>query len=175
MANFKLYWPKLVQWEGSAYENVPGDNGGPTKYGVILSEWIAQGYDKNKDGKVNVEDLKLISESDASGIAKTHYWDKLSADKINNQSIAEFLVDYAYNCGVGTAAKALQSALGVTIDGIVGLKTIAALNTASQGSVFSALKKNRLNYYLSIVERHPDQMKFLKGWQNRTNSFTFKP
>src|SRR6478735_11274468 len=31
---FDEYFDWLVPWEGAAYENVPGDPGGPTKYGI---------------------------------------------------------------------------------------------------------------------------------------------
>jgi len=175
MADFKKYFPTLVKWEGSVFENVPGDAGGPTKYGVILSEWKAKGWDKDGDTDVDVEDLKLITANDAMFIAKTHYWDKLKADQINNQSVAEFLVDFAYNCGVGTAAKKIQEVIGVSADGAIGPVTLKAINSANQEQLFNKLKEKRRNYYLAIVARKPLQVKFLKGWLRRNNSFTFKP
>lgn len=175
MADFKKYFPTLVKWEGAVFENVPGDAGGPTKYGVILSEWKAKGWDKDGDTDVDVEDLKLITANDAMFIAKTHYWDKLKADDIKNQSIAEFIVDFAYNCGVGTAAKKVQEVLGVTADGVVGKITLSAMNNANQEDLFKKLKEKRRNLYLAIVARKPSQIKFLKGWLNRNNYFKFIP
>jgi len=41
--------------------NDPADLGGATNKGVTLSTWQKQGYDKNGDGKIDVEDLKLIT------------------------------------------------------------------------------------------------------------------
>lgn len=175
MANFDKYFPTLVNWEGSVFENVPGDNGGPTKYGVILSEWKAKGYDKDGDGDVDVDDLKIINAKDASAIAKAHYWDKLKADLINNQSIAEFLVDFAYNCGVGVAARKIQECVGADADGSIGPNTISKINGADQGKLFTDLKVKRINYYNAIVANNPSQKKFLIGWLNRTNSFKFIP
>lgn len=173
MADFKKYFPTLIKWEGSSFEVVPGDAGGPTKYGVILSEWKAKGWDKDGNGVIDVNDLKLITADDASAIAKSHYWDKLSADNISNQSIAEMLVDFAYNCGVGTAARKIQECLGLVIDGNIGPKSIQAINSANQEQLFNDLKAKRRNYYLGIVARNPLQIKFLKGWLNRNNSFKF--
>lgn len=173
MSDFKKYFPILVEWEGSAFENVAGDNGGPTKYGIILSEWIAKGYDKNGDGIVDVNDLKLITANDAMSIAKSHYWDRCKADDIENQSIANMLVDFSYNCGVGLAIMKIQQCVGVIADGVIGDKTITAINTEPQETLFNNLKAVRLKYYQDIVHNHPKQIKFLKGWNNRTQSFTF--
>ena len=61
MADFKKYFPQILDFEGRVYENVEGDAGGPTKYGIILSEWKTKGYDKNHDGKIDENDLKLIT------------------------------------------------------------------------------------------------------------------
>lgn len=177
MADFKLYFPTLCEWEGTVFENVPGDKGGATKYGVILEEWVRLGYDKDGDKDIDVDDLKLINAQDASTIAKSHYWDKLKGDNINNQSIAEFIVDFAYNCGVTTAAKKTQIALGFTgtdIDGKFGNKTVEAINKANQEGLFNKIKELRDLYYKAIVSNNPSQLKFLKGWINRNNSFKFK-
>jgi lysozyme family protein len=173
MADFKKYFPTLIKWEGTSFEVVPGDAGGPTKYGVILAEWKAKGWDKDGDKDVDVDDLKLITASDAADIAKTHYWDKLKADRIANQSIAEFIVDFAYNCGVGTAAKKVQEILGVTKDGVVGPITLKAINEADQQQFFDTLKQKREDYYRAIVANKPSQAKFLRGWLRRNNSFSF--
>ena len=58
--------------------------------------------------------------------------------------------------------------LGVTADGIVGPKTIAALNNAKdiKTKVYNARKA----YFEAIVKKNPSQKKWLKGWMNRLNS-----
>ena len=173
MADFKKLFPKILDSEGRSYENVPGDNGGATKMGIIISEWKVKGYDKNHDGKINEDDLKLINEDDAYKIYKADYWDTIQGDLINNQTIAEYICDWGVNCGILLSAKKTQTILGLVSDGKFGPKTITAINTANSKDLFNKLVESRANYYKAIVDNHPSQSKFLKGWLSRTNSFKF--
>lgn len=172
MASFDKYFPKLLKFEGGL-SNDPADKGGLTKYGVILSEWVKKGWDKDNDKDIDAQDLKLITPEDAAKIAKPYYWDKIKGDDINNQSIAEIVADFAYNSGVGTAAKKLQRLLGLTDDGVIGPVTVAKVNSVNQEDLFNKYKQVRINFYNAIVEHNPSQKVFLKGWMNRINSFTF--
>lgn len=175
MASFKLYFPKLLLWEGTKLENVPGDNGSWTKDGIIISEYKQFGIDHNNDGVIDQKDLALMTDDEASAIAKINYWDKLKCDDITNQSLAEMICDFGFNTGIVTAAKKTQIALGnVLVDGIFGNKTILAINTTPQETLFNAIKVLRVKYYRDIVQNNPSQNKFLAGWLNRSSAFTFK-
>jgi lysozyme family protein len=172
MAKFEEFAGKVLRLEGG-YVNHPLDKGGPTKYGVILSVWQQYGYDKDEDGDIDAEDIKLLTEVDAKQITRQIFWDYFQADKIINQSVAEFIVDWGYNSGRKTAAKKLQQVLNIDVDGIVGANTLRAINNGDQRELFNDLKVSRLAFIESIVERKPDQMVFYKGWKNRINSFQF--
>jgi lysozyme family protein len=95
------------------------------------------------------------------------------ADKINNQSIAEFLVDWLYNSG-SWGIKIPQRILQVKEDGLVGEKTILAVNNANGALFFCNLIQAREKFFRDIVVNNPSQKIFLKGWINRNNSFTYK-
>ena len=174
MAKFDLYYPSLVKWEGSEYEDVEGDSGGATKLGVILSQWVKYGYDKDKDGDIDKFDLMKIDDQDAIKIAKTHYWDSLKCDLIKNQSVAELIMDACYNQGQGYTAPMVQRIVGVQVDGIFGLKTIEAINNFDQETLFNRIKSARKDRYINIVNKYPKNKKFLKGWLNRLDYFKFK-
>ena len=87
MANYLLLVPKIKQWEGG-YSNHPMDTGGPTMKGVTLATY-RRFYGASKTS----EDLKKITDQQWASIFKVGYWDKLRADSIVNQSIADICVD----------------------------------------------------------------------------------
>ena len=76
--------------------------------------------------------------------------------------------------GSVTAAKGIQKALGLVADGLVGPKTLAALNAADKAAVFSKIFQARYKFFRNIVDRNPSQKIFLKGWLNRLNAYKFK-
>lgn len=173
MADFNKYFPTLLKWEGTEYEDVAGDSGGPTKCGVILSEWVKFGYDKDGDGDVDKFDLMKINQTDAAKIAKTHYWDELKADQIKNQSLAEIIVDAAYNQGMGYTPKMVQKCVGAEVDGQFGNQTLNLINTLDPQKLFDRIKTARKDRYINIVNKYPKNKKFFEGWMNRLNSFKF--
>ena len=126
MAKFEPLAKFILSYEGG-YVNDPHDLGGATNRGVTIATWKAQGYDKNGDGRIDVEDLKLISVEDAVGIMRKNYWNRWKADGIEDQSLANALVDWTWASGANGIIIP-QKLLGVTADGIVGPKTLAALN-----------------------------------------------
>jgi len=174
MAKFEGFAGKVLQLEGG-YVNHPMDKGGPTKYGVILSTWKQYGYDKDNDGDIDAEDIKLLSEDDARYIAKKIFWDFFQSDSIHNQSIAEFIVDWGYNSGRTTVAKKVQKLVNVPEDGVIGTQTLNAINSTEQSTLFEALHVERINFLNNIVKNNPRQAVFHEGWMNRVNKFQFKP
>jgi lysozyme family protein len=171
MARLETLWPFILSWEGG-FANVPGDKGGATKYGVTISTWKAQGYDKDGDGDIDVQDLKLITTDDAMRICRLNFWNRWKADEIKDQSVANLLVDWVWASGAH-GIKRPQRILGVKVDGIVGPKTIAAINNWKYGQrdLFNAIMKDRLAFINSIAVG--TQAKFKTGWLNRLRSIQY--
>ncbi|HEY9008097.1 MAG TPA: glycosyl hydrolase 108 family protein [Ohtaekwangia sp.] len=172
MANFEGFAGKVLRLEGG-FVNHPADKGGATKYGVILSTWKQYGYDKDNDGDIDADDIRVLTEDDARYIAKKVFWDFFQADFIVNQSIAEFIVDWGYNSGRVLVAKKVQKLLSIPTDGLIGVQSLNAINCADQHNLFDTLKVIRRMFVDDIVARRPDQAVFHQGWINRINSFRF--
>ena len=173
MANVNDLAPLILKWEGG-FVNDPKDRGGATNMGVTLNTWKSVGYDKNGDKKIDVKDLKLLSKEDVvKKVLKPYFWDKWRADEINNQSIANILVDWVYTSGKYGITK-VQAMLNLKPDGVVGNKTLSAINDyPNQRQLFQRIKNERLAFIDRIVKNNPSQRRFLKGWKNRVNSFKY--
>jgi len=173
MADINKFIPRLFKWEGRYVED-PADLGSPTNMGVTLKTWLMAGYDKDNNGVIDKEDLKMIKKKDViEKVLKPYYWDRWQADRIRNQSLAELLVDWVW-CSGTPGIKIPQSILGVKTDGIVGEETLSALNNnPNPEELFNRIKSERIAYIERICKARPANKRFKKGWLNRIACFRF--
>ena len=154
------------------FSNDPDDLGGATMCGVTLVTFTE--YCRRKGyPRPTIVRLKAIKYKEWLEILKTMFWDKWKADQINNESIALILVDWVWGSGkYGITIP--QKAIGVTADGIVGPKTIAAVNAKDPKQLFDLIRKERLAYIERICRSRPTNLKYKGGWLNRLNDIKFK-
>lgn len=154
------------------FANDPDDLGGATMCGVTLATFAE--YCRRKGyPRPTIVRLKAIKYKEWLEILKTMFWDKWKADQINNESIALILVDWVWGSGkYGIIIP--QKAIGVTADGIVGPKTIAAVNAKDPKQLFDLIRKERLAYIERICRSRPTNLKYKRGWLNRLNDIKFK-
>lgn len=150
MANVDKLLPFILKWEGD-FVNDPADSGGATNKGVTIATWKRCGYDKDGDGDVDVVDLKLISNEDVRNrVLKPAFWDRWKADNIHSQKIANILVDWVWGSGKHGIVIP-QRLLGVNPDGVVGNKTLAAVNFADPDQLFNVIYNARVKFLKDIT------------------------
>ncbi|KKN23826.1 hypothetical protein LCGC14_0901100 [marine sediment metagenome] len=146
----------VLEREGG-YVNDPNDPGGETKYGIS----------KKAYPQVNITDLTI---ENAKEIYKKDYWFACSCDELPfHFAIAVF--DMAVNMGITKAKRILQIALGVTVDGSIGPKTVAAAHKASTYVVKNLLSE-RMAEYTRLIVNNQNLAKFSVGWAYRVISLT---
>lgn len=163
MADFAKAFERMIANEGGySLTNVNGDKGGQTYAGIARMknpQW--PGWEAIDKGETPASDL-------VRGFYRSEFWEKVGSDKIDNQAIAENLFDFAVNAGTGVAVKLAQVVAGVTSDGVVGPKTIAAFNAIPPEYFRACYALAKIARYRDIVTRDRSQGKFLLGWINRT-------
>ena len=171
MANSSKLVPFILQWEGG-FVNDPDDLGGATNMGVTIGTYEA--YCRKKGyPRPTIERLKNLTKEDWAEIFKTMYWDRWKADGINSQAVANIVVDWVWASGV-PGIKRPQKLLGVVSDGLVGAKTIAAINAADPKKLFDAIKADRAKFIDEICKARPKNEKYRKGWMNRINAIKYE-
>lgn len=169
MAKAELLMPFILRWEGGFVDD-PLDRGGATNKGVTIGTF-RQFYGAD----ATVEQLKNITDGQWLHIFKAGYWNPWQADEIANQSVANIVVDWAWASGTKTSVMKVQRIIGVNVDGIVGTKTLGAVNGACQQELFDKIHDARIKFVKGIVRRNPSQIRFLTGWLNRINALEFEP
>lgn len=215
MANIEKLVPIIIKWEAgidpdkeenigltakdlfekarsTGFSNDPADSGGATMVGVTFDTYKAYRRLRLRNRPQSAKELKQIKYEEWLDILKTMFWDKMHADDIANQSIANLCVNTVWGSGAGYI-KHIQGVLGVKQDGIVGPVTLCKINGWNpQSALFDKLWARRKKFFEDIVERSVadyerkvgrkvtqtelyqyTKKKFLKGWLNRLNDFKF--
>lgn len=159
------------QAKKTGYANDPDDAGGATMCGITIATYTA--YCRMKGYPIpTVTRLRNITYEQWRDVLKTLFWDKWKADEIISQPLANILVDWVWASG-SSGIKIPQRILGVKQDGVVGPKTLAAVNASDPKRFFDEIHNARIKFVNDIVARKPSQKKFIKGWTRRINAITF--
>jgi lysozyme family protein len=137
---------KVLEHEGG-YVCDPADPGGETKYGICKRSYPAI-------------DIKSLTLEQAKGIYYCEWWLRLRCNDIDNDQVAQKLLDTAVNVGKAAGVKILQKALcdvglKVAIDGVIGPKTLDAINRADPVTLLTAMRSQHAAHYHQIIERNP--------------------
>ncbi|QOF68972.1 glycoside hydrolase family 108 protein [Actinobacillus sp. GY-402] len=143
---------RLIGHEGG-YVNDPQDPGGETNWGVTKRTARANGYQGS---------MRTMTRDDAYQIYHSAFWVRYKCAKMPNAVAFQFF-DGCVNHGYGNAARLLQKAVGVAQDGIIGEKTLAAINAKSVNDVLMLFNAHRIKFYTQLSNFN----RYGKGWVNR--------
>jgi lysozyme family protein len=157
----------VLDHEGRVCENVPGDPGGATKWGITQADDI----EYRQQHGLTPQSVFLETPENISNIYWLHYWRPMHCDELP-YPLALCLFDSAVNCGNGRAVCWLQGVVGVLVDGGFGPNTMAGAKAylIAHGPVAlcEGILTRRDAYYMSIGGQGKTLHKFLAGWLSRT-------
>lgn len=163
MDRFEKIFDYLLKVEGG-YSNDKHDKGGKTKYGITEEDARDFGY------KGDMQDL---TKDFTKNIYMKKYYLGNKLDKVVNDKVALSVCDFIVNGGAWGAKKA-QAALNelgfdLRVDGILGEKSLAALNEVDENKFLEKYHDLQRRYYRVLAANKPTQKKFLTGWLNRVD------
>ena len=116
--------------------------------------------------------MQRLSKDEALSILRRLYVDANGIHKLATISLQAQVIDDAVLSGPSLAVKDLQRTLDtVSVDGIIGPQTLAAIATHDVEALGRRLAVTRTLRLARHVQSHPDQLVFLTGWLTRTLSF----
>jgi lysozyme family protein len=146
--NFEQAFSELMKHEGGYTAGV-NDPGGETKYGIS----------KRAYPQLNIGALTL---DQAAAIYRRDYWGPAGCESVP-PSLRMDLFDMAVNSGVRAAAKCLQRAVGETEDGVIGSRTLQAIQSMPAPRLLARFAGERLDFMTGL----PAWANFGKGWARR--------
>lgn len=148
---------RVIKHEGG-YVNHPSDPGGETNHGITKRTAQLHRY------RGKMRDLPLSK-------AKSIYHDIFTGAGINELvethgfALGFQFADAVVNHGARGAAKILQAAVGAKRDGVIGKKTLAAVDKLNATEITVKYLAARLKFYTSLKTFRV----FGRGWCNRVS------
>lgn len=164
MGDFTQAFSKMIANEGGyKLHTVDGDRGGMTYAGIARNfwpEWVGWVYIDNGNTEAAKKSVKAFY--------KSKFWNKIKCDEILFHYTAESIFDFAVNSGVRVASRIVQITVGARPDGVIGEKTLQAINNMDEDLFLARFALAKVSRYAQICNKNKSQRKFLLGWINRS-------
>jgi lysozyme family protein len=167
MADFTPAYEAVILSEGGyRLTNIPGDRGGQTYAGISRTmnpSW--PGWDYIDRGETPPTQM-------VRSFYRAGWWLPIRGDDIADQRVAASVFNFAVNTSAygepKLAVKLAQLVVGVTPDGDLGPKTLAALNAFNPELFLARFALAKVARYAAICNKDRSQSRFLLGWLNRS-------
>lgn len=158
-SNFAQCFALTLKHEGG-YVDDSHDPGSATNLGVTIGTLSA--YLGRPASKAEV---RALTPEAVKPLYKANYWDKVRGDEL--PAGVDFAVyDFAVNSGPSRGAMALQRAIGVADDGVVGSITLANIGSRPVDQIIERITADRMTF----LRRLSTWPRFGKGWTTRVNA-----
>lgn len=169
MSQFSPALEYVLDFEDEPRSYEPSDDpGGFAIAGVNSAAWPAE-----------YATIAAVPQPQRAGLVAAFYqanfWNPLQIGGVNDQDVANRVLDTSVNEGPVWGPKVLQMAantLGCTllVDGELGPNTFAAVNGLSTDSLLAAIRTVRANRYQKIAAANPADEKYLDEWLARARA-----
>ena len=142
---------------------VADDNGrGACKWGVTLASYRAA------HPEATAETIRAMTPETAGAFYRLAFWERYHIGLLNDQAVADKVMDLAVNCGGGNAVRMLQTVIGVKVDYILGPRTADFANSTPPAEVIGGLRIVAAERYRSLAASDPSKYgRDLAGWLAR--------
>lgn len=137
--NFQEAMKLVFKWEGG-YSDTPGDNGGPTNFGITQKTLALY-----RKAPVTSDDVKALSRAEVERIYELYYWNAIKADQLPD-GVDLIAFDIAVNMGPRRSTTWLTET-----------------QTLEPVSRIGELHKRRLSFWQHLAS----YARFGRGWVNR--------
>jgi len=161
--NWDNCFAMVLKHEGG-FVNHPKDPGGMTNLGVTKKNW-----ESYLGREVTEVEMRALTPNDVKPFYKKNYWDKIKADDLPS-GVDYAAYDLAVNSGTGRAAKYLQQIAGVTADGVIGPKSLEAIQKCDAEDTVDEICNMRMDFLKNLNTFDT----FGKGWTIRVNDVKAK-
>lgn len=148
------------------YVDDPGDRGGATNYGITAK---TLGLYRGLGRQATRAEVQALTADEAKAIYAKQYVAPFLA--VAYDDVRAVLVDICVMSGQAAAVRALQEAIGVPVDGILGARTLKTVALLPPRLTVAALTARRVGSYVSIVAADRSQTAFFFGWCRRATEF----
>lgn len=160
--NFARCLARILVYEGGNDDD-PRDPGGRTSRGILQREYDRWLVATGRGSVIADHDVWKASDADIAIIYRTNYWDRMHCDELPS-GVDITVFDSGVNSGVAQAAKWVQRATGIRVDGDFGPATLHALQNANDND---ALVADILGRRLAMLQTLKTWRYYGKGWSAR--------
>jgi lysozyme family protein len=161
----------ILGWEDSKHEYaIVPDTGGSAISGINSKAWPEQ----------YAEIAKLPQADRGSAVSNfysVYFWNPIQIGGIASQDVANRVLDMCVNGGRATGVMCLQRAvnacsghMALETDGIIGAKTLEAVNAIEPETLLAAYRNARVAYYEAVLQANPSDEEYRADWLKRARA-----